>query len=100
MRKAKALFKSFVTRGNSSQSSQSSMNSGEIEYWRSLNESDRQPGNFHVTNPFADVEELSRLSARAEIATDDMVASMFYTTSCRITCQTSSKTRKWLISAN
>ena len=78
MRKAKALFKSWVTRGNSSQSSPSSMKSGEIEYMKSLNESNRQSSGFHATNPFAsDVEELSRLSARAEIAADDMIANMF-----------------------
>ena len=78
MKKAKALFKSWVTRGNSSQSSPSSMKSGEIEYLKSLNESNRQSSGFHATNPFAsDVEELSRLSARAEIAADDMIANMF-----------------------
>ena len=78
MRKAKALFKSWVTRGNSSPSSPSSMNSGEIEHLKSLNESNRQSSSFHVTNPFAsEVEELSRLSARAEIAADDMIANMF-----------------------
>ena len=78
MKKAKALFKSWVTRGNSSQSSPSSMKSGEIEYSKSLNESNRQSSGFHATNPFAsDVEELSRLSARAEIAADDMIANMF-----------------------
>ena len=78
MKKAKALFKSWVTRGNSSQSSPSSMKSGEIEYLKSLNESTRQSSGFHATNPFAsDVEELSRLSARAEIAADDMIANMF-----------------------
>ena len=42
MRKAEALFKSWVTRGNSGQSSQSSMNSGEIEHLKSWNESNRQ----------------------------------------------------------
>ena len=78
MKKAKALFKSWVTRGNSSQSSPSSMKSGEIEYLKSLNESNRQSSGFHATNPFAsDVEELSRLSARAEIAADDMIANLF-----------------------
>ena len=78
MKKAKALFKSWVTRGNSSQSSPSSMKSGEIEYLKSLNESNRQSSGFHATNLFAsDVEELSRLSARAEIAADDMIANMF-----------------------
>ena len=78
MKKAKALFKSWVTRGNSSQSSPSSMKSGEIEYLKSLNESNRHSSGFHATNPFAsDVEELSRLSARAEIAADDMIANMF-----------------------
>ena len=78
MKKAKALFKSWVTRGNSSQSSPSSMKSGEIEYLKSLNESNRQSSGFHATNPFAsDVEELSRLSARAEITADDMIANMF-----------------------
>ena len=78
MKKAKALFKSWVTRGNSSHSSPSSMKSGEIEYLKSLNESNRQSSSFHVTNPFArSVEELSRLSARAEIAADDMIANMF-----------------------
>ena len=78
MKKAKALFKSWVTRGNSSQSSPSSMKTGEIEYLKSLNESNRQSSGFHATNPFAsDVEELSRLSARAEIAADDMIANMF-----------------------
>ena len=78
MKKAKALFKSWVTRGNSSQSSPSSMKSGEIENLKSLNESNRQSTGFHATNPFAsDVEELSRLSARAEIAADDMIANMF-----------------------
>ena len=78
MKKAKALFKSWVTRGNSSQSSPSSMKSGEIEYLKSLNESNRQSSGFHATNPFAsDVEELSRLSARADIAADDMIANMF-----------------------
>ena len=78
MRKAKALFKSWVTRGNSSPSSPSSMNSGEIEHLKSLNESNRQSSSFHVTNPFAsEVEELSRLSARAEIAADDMIANIF-----------------------
>ena len=78
MKKAKALFKSWVTRGNSNQSSPSSMKSGEIEYSKSLNESNRQSSGFHATNPFAsDVEELSRLSARAEIAADDMIANMF-----------------------
>ena len=76
MRKAKALFKSWITRGNSGLSSQSSMNSGEIEHLKSWNESNRQTNSFHVTNPFAsDVEELSRLSARAEIAAEDMIAS-------------------------
>ena len=54
------------------------MKSGEIEYLKSLNESNRQSSGFHATNPFAsDVEELSRLSARAEIAADDMIANMF-----------------------
>ena len=78
MKKAKALFKSWVTRGNSNQSSPSSMKSGEIEYLKSLNESNRQSSGFHATNPFAsDVEELSRLSARAEIAADDIIANMF-----------------------
>ena len=78
MRKAKALFKSWVTRGNSSPSSPSSMNSGEIEHLKSLNESNRQSSSFHVTNPFAsEVEELSGLSARAEIAADDIIANMF-----------------------
>ena len=78
MKKAKALFKSWVTRGNSSQSSPSSMKSGEIEYLKSLNESNRQSSGFHVTNPFAsEVEELSGLSARAEIAADDIIANMF-----------------------
>ena len=78
MKKAKALFKSWVTRGNSSQSSPSSMKSGEIEYLKSLNESNRQSSGFHATNPFAsDVEELSRHSARAEIAADDIIANMF-----------------------
>ena len=76
MRKAKALLKSWVNRGNSGQSSQSSMNSGEIEDLKSWNESNRQTNSFHVTNPFAcDVEELSRLSAHAEIAAEDMIAS-------------------------
>ena len=78
MRKAKALFRSWVTRGNSSPSSPSSMNSGEIEHLKSLNESNRQSSSFHVTNPFAsEVEELSGLSARAEIAADDIIANMF-----------------------
>ena len=78
MKKAKALFKSWVTRGNSNQSSPSSMKSGEIEYLKSLNESNRQSSGFHATNPFAsDVEELSRLCARAEIAADDIIANMF-----------------------
>ena len=78
MRKAKALFKSWVTRGNSSPSSPSSMKSGEIEHLKSLNESNRQSSSFHVTNPFAsEVEELSGLSARAEIAADDIIANMF-----------------------
>ena len=54
------------------------MNSGEIEHLKSLNESSRQPSVFHVTNPFAsDVEELSRLGAGAETATEDMIAYMF-----------------------
>ena len=54
------------------------MKSGEIEYLKSLNESNRQSSGFHATNPFAsDVEDLSRLSARAEIAADDMIANMF-----------------------
>ena len=78
MRKAKALLKSLVTRRNCSQSRQPSISSGEIEHSKSLNESDKQQSVFHVTNPFAsDVEELPRLSARAEIATDDMIANMF-----------------------
>ena len=54
------------------------MKSGEIEYLKSLNESNRQSSGFHATNPFvSDVEDLSRLSARAEIAADDMIANMF-----------------------
>ena len=76
MRKAKALLKSLVARENGSQSKHSSMNSD--DHLRSLKESNSHPGNFHVTNPFAsDVETLSRLSARAETATDDLIASMF-----------------------
>ena len=44
------------------------MNADEIDYWRSLNGSNSQSSDFHVTNTFAsDVEELSRLSARADI---------------------------------
>ena len=78
MRKAKALFKSLVTPRNCGQSRQLSTNSGEIEHSKSLNKSDKQQSVFHVTNPFAsDVEELPRLSARAEIAKDDMIANMF-----------------------
>ena len=62
-----------------SQSRQPSINSGEIEHLKSLNESDKQQSVFHVTNLFAsDVEELPRLSARAEIATHDMIANMFF----------------------
>ena len=68
MRKTKVLFKGWVPRGNSGQSSQSSMNSGEIEHLKSWNESSRQTNSFHVTNPFAsDVEE---------IAAEGMIASM------------------------
>ena len=62
-----------------SQRRQPSINSGEIKHLKSLNEPDKQQSVFHVTNLFAsDVEELPRLSAaRAEIATDDMIANMF-----------------------
>ena len=48
------------------------------EHLRSLKESNSQPSNFHVTNPFAsDEAALSRLSARAETATSDQISSMF-----------------------
>ena len=41
-------------------------------------ESTREPSGFHVTNPFtSSVEALSRLSARDDKVSDDLIANMF-----------------------